>query len=186
MAGDEGITELLRRADAGDRSANERIFRTLAGDLQRQARRYMRGQPRNHTLEADGLVHEAYIKVHEGKRGGYRNRGHFLAVMSIAMRQTLIDHANRKHRQRRGGGRSREPLTGCVVPFEDRVAELVELHELLGLLREENDAAARVVELRYFMGLSIAEAAELLERSPKTVERLWDFARTWLRMRLAG
>lgn len=174
------LTELLRRANAGDREAANEAFASVFGELRRAAQRLMRGQGQ-HTLDPDGLVNEAYLRVASGAAKEWENRGHFLAVMATAMRHYLIDHVRGRDAEKRGGGMRREPLTGIGVEYEDRTLDLLTLHEALEKFRAAYPESATVVELTYFLGLTANEVAESVDISPRTVVRELAFAKAWLR-----
>lgn len=174
------LTSLLQRACEGDRTAANAAYQAVYGELRRNARHLMRAQPGDHTLDAEGLLHEAYLKVSRSEKTDWQNRGHFLAVMSRAMRQYLIDYARQKHAAKRGGSRKRVPLTGVVLRFEDRIVDVMALHDALTELERLDPDAARVLELTYFVGLTAAEVATSMATSVRTVERELQFARTWL------
>src|SRR5262249_4603176 len=140
----------------------------------------MRRQPANHTLQATALLHEAYLKVARRRDVAWAGRGHFLAVAAHAMRCVLIDHARGKARGKRKRGGVRVPIEALLLPHEDRAPELLALDEALTRLEKIDPRAARVVELRYFGGLTAAQAAELLGVASRTVEREWEHARAWL------
>ncbi len=179
------ITALLQRASVGDRQAGDLAFAALYDELRRNARAIMRSQVPHHTLDAESLLHEAYVKVSRNGKADWASRGHFLAVMSRAMRQFLIDYAKQKHRKKRGGGAKRVPLTGIIVKFEDLQADVMDIHEAIERLRRQDPEAARAVELQYFVGLKVAEIAEALGVATRSLERDLNYARTWLRGELA-
>lgn len=176
-----GLTEFLRAAAAGDREAMNHAFDFLYPELLRIARKLMQTQPSHHTLDPEGVVHEAFIKVTQGAPAEWQSRGHYLAVMSRAMRQVLVDHARGKNRAKRGGGMARVPLTGLDLRFEDLTVDLLTLHEALEAYREVDPDGARVLELTYFGGFSAAEVAETMGVSARTVQRDLEYARTWIR-----
>jgi RNA polymerase sigma-70 factor, ECF subfamily len=180
------ITVLLRKAAAGDRDAESALFAALYDDLKRQARNMMRGQGERHTLQATSLLHEAYLRVARRPDVEWASRGHFLATASRAMRSVLVDHARSKGRLKRGRGFVRVSLDDVLAPFEDRAGDLLALDEALSRLAEHDAEAARLVELRFFGGLTAAEAARLLGVSVRTSERDWEHARAWLRREMSS
>lgn len=175
-----GLTDLLRRASAGDRGAADAALAAVYEELKRSARRLMRDQPKHHVLEPECLLHEAYLKVQAAGAKDWANRGHFIAVMARAMRQHLIDHARHEQRQKCGGALKRVPLTGILLTFENRVLDLLTLADALEKLASEHPDSADVIELTYFAGLSAGEVAAALGIAPRTVVRELKFARAWL------
>jgi RNA polymerase sigma factor (TIGR02999 family) len=149
-------------------------------DLHRIAGDYLRRERRNHTLQPTALVHEAYLKL--ANRHEWKSVTHFRAVASNAMRQVLVDHARRRARQKRGG--DRVPLTTNIAFESIGDIEVLALNEALDALAQLDERKARVVELRFFGGLTAREAAEVLGIAPKTAEADWYFARAWLHERL--
>jgi RNA polymerase sigma factor (TIGR02999 family) len=178
------ITILLRRAGLGDAAAEAELFRLVYDELHRQAAAWMRRQPRGHTLQATALVHETYLKVAR-RDVAWNGRGHFFAVAARAMRSILVDHARGKRRAKRGAGRTRVPLDAVLVAFEDRALDILALDEAICELAEFDPQAARVVELKFFGGLTAQEVAEQIGVATRTVERDWETARAWLAERLA-
>ncbi len=180
------ITLLLQQAAGGDAESNERLFELVYDELHRQARRQMLGQPLGHTLQATAIVHEAYMRIAKREGFHWESRGHFLATAARAMRCVLVDHARGKQRHKRGGGDlERRPLDGVVVAYEENAVDLIALDTALEQLAERDAQAARIVELRFFGGHTVQEAAELLGISEATAKRDWVAARTWLRKVLA-
>ncbi len=178
------ITLLLRRMDAGDAAAQEVLYVTIQGQLRELANDFVRGQPAEATLGTTALVNEAYLRLAGGPEGEWKDRRHFFAVAAMAMRSVLVDHARRKRAAKRGGDMERVPLDGLAAPFEERAGDLLDLDEALDELAALHARVAKVVELRFFGGLTCAEAGKVLGVSTATVEREWEFARAWLRERL--
>lgn len=178
---DEDITLLLRRMAEGDAEAGERLFRAVHAHLKAQARSLMRGQPAGHSLQASALVNEAYLKLARRRDGGWQDRQHFFCTAARAMRSILVDHARGKARAKR---QAPDALDVLADRYEERAIDLLALDESLGRLQAQDPEAAQVVELKFFVGLTTEETAELLGVAPRTVERLWEFARAWLRTRL--
>jgi len=181
-----GVTELLAAYRDGDRHAFEQLIPIVYADLRRLARAQLRRLRPGQTLDTTALVHEAYLKLVDQKRVAFQDRGHFLAVSAMAMRQLVVDRARHRHRDKRGGGAVHEPLDG----IEDRVGRdarwLLDLDVALDRLATVDPRMARVVECRYFAGLSEAETAEALGVSLRTAQREWLKARAWLRAELGG
>lgn len=180
----ENVTRLLRRMGGGDGQAAEDLHALLYEDLHRRARGLMRSAQQGHTLQPTAVVHEAWMKLARGDEVDYRDRSHFLAVACRAMRMVLVDHARARGAAKRGGSQSRELLDDAVVSFEERAFALVDLDDALGRLGEMDESLAKIVELRFFGGLTIEDAALVLGTSTSTVERGWRTARAWLRKEL--
>ena len=178
-------TVALAGAVRGDPTSASRLMPLLYDELRRLADRYLRRQPPGHTLQPTALVHEAYLKLIDQKRAGWTDRAYFFAVAATAMRQILVDHARAKRTQKRGAQRQRVTIAYAEAqPNRDEV-DLLLLDEALEKLARLNDRKSRVVELRFFAGLTIEEAAQVLQVSPTTVEGDWRFARAWLRDQLS-
>ena len=178
------ITLLLRRVGAGDAAAQEALYVRIQERLRELANDFVRGQPGDATLGTTALVNEAYLRLAGGPEGEWKDRRHFFAVAAMAMRSVLVDHSRRKRAAKRGGDMERVPLDGLAAPFEESAGDLLDLDEALDALAALHARAARVVELRFFAGLTCPEAADVLGVSKATVEREWEFARAWLRERL--
>ena len=153
----------------------------LEPELRRIARRYMRNERPGHTLQTTALINEAYLKLVDQSRANFQHRTQFLGVAAGVMRRILVDHARGLNRGKRGGGAVVLPLDEELVLSQERSAELVALDEALAELARVDARKARIVELRYFGGLSVEETAEVLEVHPNTVIRDWSFAKAWLR-----
>jgi len=178
------VTQLLHDYGAGDRDALDRLLPLLYEDLRRIAAAHVRRGPANHTLNATGLVHEAYLRLVDQTRAGYQDRQHFLSVCARAMRQIVISNARKHAAAKRGGVAQRVTLNEEVAAAPERDAWLLELDAALERLAKRNERLARVVECRYFAGYSEAETAEALGMSVRTVQRDWMRARAWLREEL--
>lgn len=174
------ITALLRRIESGDRAAFDALFETVYGELRRIARGQLRRAAHEQTLGTTALVHEAYVKLSGGSGWSTRDRAHFFALTAQAMRQVLVDHARRRLRDKRGGGRVPVPIDGLDLPVIERAEELVALDAALARLEAEDAALARLVEQRFFAGLSVEEIAALRDVSDRTVKRHWRLARAFL------
>jgi RNA polymerase sigma factor (TIGR02999 family) len=180
------ITRLLSDWAGGDREALERLTPLVHAELRRIARRQMGGERQGHTLQATALVNEAYLRLAGQDGFEWRDRAHFYAVCAQVMRHVLIDHARAHARDKRGGGALRVELNEAALMGGEGASELVALDEALRELEEVDPQKGRVVELRYFAGLSIEETAEVLNISPTTVRREWRRAKAWLYRALAG
>ena len=187
MAAHEGqeLTELLCRAGQGDRGAADRAIEALYEELRRNARILMRSRP-HQTLDASAVLHEAWMKVHAAGKTDWESRGHFLAVMSRAMRQVLLDDAKRKRRVRHGGELQRVPLSGILLRLGDADVTMDAVHAAIEAVGRQDPSAARIIELTYFVGLTGAECASALGVASSTVERELKWARTLLKSELTG
>jgi RNA polymerase sigma factor (TIGR02999 family) len=174
------MSQLLAAWSDGDREALDRLLPLVERELHRLAHQYMSRERPDHTLQTTALVNEAYMKLVDQTRVHWQNRAHFFAIAAQTMRRILIDHARRRRYDKRGGGARPLPLDEAAHITDERAAELVALDDALGLLQEVDERKARVVELRYFGGLSVEETAEVLKVSPDTVGREWRRARAFL------
>lgn len=179
------ITQILHRIDQGDLSAPDQLLPLVYDELRRLAAAKMTQEATGQTLQATALVHEAYLKLAGSASGkSYHDRRHFFAVAATAMRQILVDRARGKQSIKRGGDLRREPLQDVADELPDD--ELLGLHEALDKLRAEDPLKADLVELRYFVGLTGDQAAEVLGISPSSADRHWVFARAWLQHEVRG
>jgi RNA polymerase sigma factor (TIGR02999 family) len=174
------ITRLLVSYRKGDRSALDRLLSLVYGQLHAMAHHALGPRGRDPTLGTTALVHEAYLRLHERSGLPLNDRKHFFAVASMAMRQIVIDGARRRRARKRGGDQSRVDLDVADLPIRGDPEEILALNEALSRLSELNERLGRVVELRYFGGLSVEETAEVLEVDPRTVKRDWRKARAIL------
>ena len=182
----DDVTQLLAAAGTGDRAALDRLMPHVYAELQALARRQMSRERPDHTLSATALAHEAYVKLAGYAQPGWQSRAHFLAIAAQAMRRILIDHAVRRGAHKRGGGQQRLSLEGLEIAGDDELGELLELDDALNRLRELDERQSRVVECRFFAGMSVEETAEALGIAPATVKRDWTAARAWLNRELAS
>jgi RNA polymerase sigma factor (TIGR02999 family) len=174
------VTQLLADWGKGDRSALDKLFPLVQSELRRIAQRQMSQERPGHTLQATALVNEAYLKL-AGQQGfDWHNRAHFFAVCAQVMRHILIDHARAHARDKRGGGAIQVSLNEALVVAEDQAAHFIALDDALRVLEGLDPQKGKIIELRYFGGLSIEEAAEVLNISPRTVRREWQRAKAWL------
>jgi RNA polymerase sigma factor (TIGR02999 family) len=178
------VTELLRAWGAGDAEASEALLPLVYAELRRQARRALRREGEGHTLQATALVHEAWLRLDGQHDARWESRTQFLAVAAQMMRRVLVDHARTRRARKRGGGATQVSLGDAnQVAAPDNV-DVLALDDALARLATLDPRKARLVELRYFAGLSIPEAAAVLGISPATVGREWVVARMWLRREL--
>jgi RNA polymerase sigma factor (TIGR02999 family) len=171
---------LLNRLADGDQEAAAQLVPLIYEELRRLAAQRLRHERPGHTLQATALVHEVYLKLAGQPNARWQNRVHFFAVASQLMRRVLVDYARTKQRVRRGGGQEKVSLDEVVLIAPDRTDELLAVHESLSRLEKLDSRQGRIVELRYFGGLTLDETAEVLRVSPKTVMREWNFAKAWL------
>jgi len=175
------ITELLIAWGDGDQSALERLMPLVEKELHRIAGRYMRRENPAHTLQTTALVNEAYIQLVDQRETRWQSRAHFFGIAAGIMRRILMNYARDRRRDKRGGGAERVSLSEVAIMSEEKSEELIALDEALRKLESMDERKSRVVELRYFGGLSVEETAALLKVSPVTVARDWKLARAWLR-----
>lgn len=174
------ITELLSRFGAGDATATDDLFPLVYQELRSMAARFLQDESRAHTMQATALVHEAYLRMLGPENHAWEGRAHFFGAAAKAIRRILIDHARTRARLKRGGTFKRAPLTEALAVTAEPEVDLVGLDEVLQRLARIDPQKARVVELRFFGGLSVEQTAEVLGVSPSTVARDWQFARVWL------
>ena len=174
------VTGILADVHAGSDTAQDQLFRMIYAELRRIASAQMRHQPDGHTLQPTALVHEAYLKLMGGTPLGWSDRTHFLATASRAMRSILVDHARTHMRLKRSGGHQRVPLHSDMADEQSPELDILAVHEALKKFEQLSPDRARVVELRFFGGLSNEETAKVLGVAERTVYRMWEFARAWL------
>jgi len=180
------VTRLLVAWRGGDADALDRLLPLVYAELRRVAHRYMRDERPNHPLQTTALVHEAYLRLIDVTRVDWQSRTHFFAVSAQMMRRILVEAARRRQADKRGGDASHVALDEAFVPAPDRAGDLLALDEALERLATLAPRKARVVELRYFAGLSVEETAGVLEVSAETVMRDWRMAKLWLQRDLAA
>ena len=185
MAQTHKITQMLREWSDGNREALEELMPLVYDELHKQARRYLRRERPNHTLQTTALIHEAYLKLIDQKNVNWESRTHFFAVAANLMRRILVDHARAKHREKRGGANENLPLEEAMLAVSDEKSiDLIALDEALNRLAEFDEQQSRIVELRYFSGLSLEETAAVLKVSRTTVATDWALAKAWLHREL--
>jgi len=175
------ITQLLVAWSNGEQAALEKLMPLVYEELRRRARHYLNGQPDGHTLQTTDLLHEAFLKLAGNPERRWQSRAHFQAVASQAMRHILVDYARSRQAARNNYGMKPRDIEEGAVVSPERAAEFVALDEALTALSQVDFRKSRVVELRYFGGLTVEETAEVLNVAPITVSRDWDMARAWLR-----
>lgn len=178
--GHEDVTQLLLQVSDGNRAAVDQLLPLIYKELRRQAGAYLRRERVGHTLQPTALVHEAYLRLVDQTRVEWRNRAHFLGVAANLMRRILIDHARSHQAEKRGGEYARISLDEMPIAIEERSSELIAVDEALEVLAKLDPVMSRIVELRYFGGLSIEETAAVMDSSVATVNRQWRMAKAWL------
>ncbi len=178
--GCEDVTVLLAELTKGNEQAASRLIPLVYEELRRLADNYMRRERSNHTLQATALVHEAYLKLVEQRSVDWQSRAHFMGIAAQLMRRILIDHARGHLRDKRGGGERPVPLDENLVFAPEQSMDLIKLDQALQQLAGIDPRQARIVELRFFGGLTVEETADALAISPKTVKRDWSVAKAWL------
>ena len=179
------ITQLLLSWSQGDNSALDRLIPLVYPELRRLARQHMRRENAGHTLQTSALINEAYLRLVDQQDVKWQGRAHFFAVAAQVMRHILIDHARRLHYAKRGAGAQHIPLDEVTLVSQERAAEFVALDESLTLLAAVDPRKSQIVELRFFGGLTVEEAAEVMKLSPITIKREWRSARAWLHLEMS-
>ena len=174
------VTLLLREMAKGNPDAAPQLFPIIYSELRRRAANYMRHERKDHTLQPTALVHEAYIRLVNQHQVNWQSRAHFFAVASQVMRRILIDQARSRLRSKRGGDQHRVSVDDVSLPSNEASSELLAMNEALLRLAKVDDRQSKVVELRFFGGLSVPATAEVLGISTKTVKRDWSHAKAWL------
>ena len=177
----EDLTLLLKRWRQGDRDALERLMPLVYEELRRIARHYLRSERPGHTLESTALVHEAFLRLIDQRNVQWQNRAHFFGIASQMMRRILVDHARKRHAAKRDAVLTRLSMAERVIPAAEREPDLLALDQAIEALAALDADQSRIVELRYFGGLTIEETAEVMGISPATVKREWATARLWLK-----
>jgi len=175
------VTRMLEAIEHGDSRAAEELLPVVYNELRKLAAYKMAGEGSGHTLQATALVHEAYLRLVGGAGQQFENREHFFAAAAEAMRRILVDHARRKKSLKRGSGAPLEQLDEAVFILSAPADELLAVHETLDRLAAQDPAAAQLVKLRYFVGMTMEEAASTLNMPPRSTERLWTYAKAWLK-----
>jgi RNA polymerase sigma-70 factor (ECF subfamily) len=179
------VSQLLQAWSGGDQNALDTLTPVVYDELRRLARHYMRGERPGHSLQTTALVNEAYIRLVDYKRMQWQNRAHFFAVSAQLMRRILVDHA-RRHNLKRGGDAQQVSLEEAAAVTGERTTDLIAVDDAMNALGRIDPRKMRVVEMRFFGGLSVEEIAEVLKVSPITVMRDWSTAKAWLYRELTG
>ena len=180
------VTELLRAWSDGDDDALEQLMPLVEAELRRLARGYMGRERRGHTLQATALMNEAFLRLTDARSIRWQDRAHFLGISARLMRRVLVDHARARGYRKRGGGSLRVTLDDALIASPDPAFDVLALDRALEALVKADSRKGRVVELRFFAGLSVEETAEVLHVSPDTVKRDWRLAKLWLLRELQG
>jgi len=180
------VTQLLARVAGGDRDASARLIPLVYAELRAMAGRCMRGERPGHTLQATVLVHEAYLRLVGFDRIHWQNRAHFFGIAARVMRNILLDYAREHGARKRGGGAARVSLDEALLVTRDRLDDILALDESLQRLALADPEQSRLVELRFFAGMSVEETAEVMGISTATVKREWSHAKAWLRRDMDG
>jgi RNA polymerase sigma factor (TIGR02999 family) len=176
----QNITHLLKEWSDGDEEALDKLTPLVYEELRRQASRYMRRERRGHSLQTTALINEAFLRLIDAKDVHWQDRAHFFAIAANLMRRVLVDHARRRDAEKRGGSALRLTLDEALAVAKETDVDLLAIDEALDRLAKIDPKQARVVELRFFSGLTVDETAAALGVSPKTVKRDWSVARAWL------
>ncbi len=180
------LTVLLGKMKDGDTDAASRVISVVYPELRRIARSYMARERISHTLEPTALIHEAWLRLVDQTRVDWRDRAHFFGVAASMMRRVLVDHARQRLADKRGSGMRAESLDGLELPGgEQKLEEILSVHEALERLGRVDQQQTKVVEMRYFAGMEVDEIAAVLSVSPRTVDREWAMGRAWLQVELA-
>jgi RNA polymerase sigma-70 factor, ECF subfamily len=180
MSAPDGITDVLLNWGHGDSQAREELLPLIYDELRQIARSYLRHERPDHTLQPTALVHEAYLRLIDQRRVNWRNRAQFIGLAAVMMRRVLVNHARNRKVAKRGGTAERVPLTIAVDVSEQPEHDVIAVHDALSRLQAIDERKARIVELKFFGGLTTEEIAEVTNLSSATIEREWSFARAWL------
>ena len=175
------VTQMLRDWADGDKEALDKLIPVVYEELRRQAARYLRRERPDHTLQTAALIHETYLRLIDQQGVRWQNRAHFFGIAASLMRRILVDHARKDQALKRGGSAVKLPLDEAAVATSGRDMNLVALDEALTKLAAIDARKSRIVELKYFSGLTTEEVAEVLRVSPATVRHDWSLAKAWLR-----
>ena len=182
---DHSISRLLYEVSHGNREAEAALMTQVYDELRRLARKYMRAERANHTLQPTALVNEAYMRLMADPAASWENRAHFFATAAQLMRHILVDHARARTAAKRGGIQHQVTLNEGLASAEDKSVDVLALHEALEKLAALDERQARIVEMHFFGGLTFAEIAYVLGASERTVKRDWEMARAWLKLQMS-
>jgi RNA polymerase sigma factor (TIGR02999 family) len=180
---DNEVTRILNALQVrpGEAAAGGQLLEIVYDELRRLARHKMASENPGHTLQPTALVHEAWLRMVSPKQQNWENRAHFFSAAAEAMRRILVEHARKRNSLKRGGGARREELEESALVLNAPPDELLAVHEALDALRQQDPVSAELVKLRYFVGMTMEEAASALNMAPRSAERLWTYARVWLK-----
>ena len=184
MPQEQDVTQVLRELSADHNDGPARLLPLVYDELRKLSQAYLQDERPDHTLQATALVHEAYLRLVDWQNVTWKNRAHFFAVAAQVMRRILVDHARERNAQKRGGGVTKLSLDEAISFAQEREVDLVALDDALQSLALLDDGQSKIVELRFFGGLTIEETAEALRISPATVKREWTLAKAWLHKRI--
>jgi RNA polymerase sigma-70 factor (ECF subfamily) len=182
----QNVTQLLIGWSNGDKEALDKLVPLVYDELRRQAARYLRHERVGHTLQTTALIHEAYLRLVDQKNVHWQNRAHFFGIAAKLMRRILVDHARTKKRAKHGGSDIRVSLSDANLKAPGQDLDIVALDEALERLAAIDEQQSRIVELRFFSGLTVEETAEILSISTATVKRDWSMAKAWLHREISG
>jgi len=185
-SGPKAITQLLEAWRKGDEAARDELMTVVYQELHRLAHHYMKHELPGHTLQTSALVNEAYMRLIDQNNVQWQNRAHFYGIAAQMMRRILVDYARSRQYAKRGGGIRDLPLEEALIMSQERNEEVIALDETLERLAEFDPRKSKIVEFRFFAGLSIEETAEVLAVSPGTVMRDWTLAKAWLRREMSA
>ena len=180
------LTRILEEIEQGNSQAAEQLLPLVYNELRRLAAHKMSGEAGGHTLQATALVHEAWIRLVGGSTQRFQNREHFFAAAAEAMRRILVDHARRKKSLKRGSGVTAEEFNEGAIILAGPPDELLAVNEALDKLAAKDAPAAELVKLRYFVGMTMEQAASAMGMAPRSAERLWTYARAWLKREIGN
>ena len=186
MRADPSITQLLLESSKGDKRALDELMPAVYGELRRLAESYIQSERPDHTLQATALVHEAYLRLIDQRKVDWKNRAQFFALAAKMMRRILVNHAEAHKAAKRGGQAQKLSLDEAISFFAQQQLDLLDLNEALDRLSVLDARQGRIIELRFFGGLTVDEVADVIEMSPATVKREWDMAKTWLLRELSN
>jgi RNA polymerase sigma-70 factor (ECF subfamily) len=182
----QNVTQLLLGWSQGDKEALDKLVPLVYDELRRQAARYLRRERVGHTLQTTALIHEAYLRLIDQKNVHWQNRAHFFGIAAQLMRRILVDHARTKKRAKRGGSDVRVSFSEATLKAKGQDLDIVALDEALERLAEIDEQQGKIVELKFFSGLTVEETAEVLSISAATVKRDWSMAKAWLHREVTG
>ncbi|SMO37483.1 sigma-70 family RNA polymerase sigma factor [Fodinibius sediminis] len=185
MGPKKNITQLLLSASSGDKQAIDALYPRVYDELRTIAKWHLRRERGDHTIQKTALVHEVYLKLIDQTQISWQNRAHFFGIAARAMRQILVDYARKRNAQKRGGDKKHIPFEEDKLDLDNHMEALLEFNDIIDKLAEFDERKSKVVEMRFFAGMTIREIAELLDVSPRTINRDWMKARGWIYQELS-